>query len=453
MKKSLLLLSLLAMYGGEPARAAVSLRSAIEKSMARNPAIKAAASHVAVARTDFQEIRSLRYPRLSVRTQVMRSDNSVFVFGTLLEQQSFGAQNFAIDSLNHPDSITNIKNALDVGVPLFSAFEISSGEKIRRLMMERAQEEYTAADQEVRYRVVEAFLSVLQKQEKKRLLEERVRSAQNEVEDARRLNAKGLVLGSDFYAAQAILSSLQARTLQAEKEMEGATDLLAVLMGESVSTIEDLTGRLEHVRYTIDEKNDFVAAALASRKDLKGAQLQVSASTLIYNQSRRSVLPRVEAFASLETNTEDFGSNPNNHMYGVRSHVPLGDPSYFAHRSQAKSNIQMSQSQQAIIEDQIRMDVISALKRVQAAQASLPLVEKAVEQSQRSLELFRPLYKEGRQSILDVLKAEEGLATAQEGLNENRFQIHLGYASLHRSMGRFDSDVIDTIQSQLETAP
>jgi outer membrane protein TolC len=167
-------------------------------------------------------------------------------------------------------------------------------------------------------------------------------------------------------------------------------------------------------------------------------------------QSRRSVLPHVEAFASIETNTEDFDSNPSNHTIGVRSQFPIGDPAYFSRRSQADSYSRLAQSQQESIEDRIRTDVVTALKTYQAATTSLPLMSAAVEQAQTSLKLFRPLYKEGRQSILDVLRAEDGLAQTQAAWLQTQAQVHLGYARLQWAIGQFGSSTVKTIASKLE---
>ena len=43
-----------------------------------------------------------------------RSNQPVFVFGSLLAQSRFGASNFAIESLNHPDTVNNFRGALMV---------------------------------------------------------------------------------------------------------------------------------------------------------------------------------------------------------------------------------------------------------------------------------------------------------------------------------------------------
>lgn len=429
------------------------LESVVDRVLARNPTLNMAQLQVEKAKSDWGEVRSLRLPKLAIRSALIRGDNPVYVFGSLLEQESFGPENFAIDSLNNPDYLTNIKNALDLGLPIFMGFEISTGEKIRKLYIEQSREQYGMIEQKTLFDAMMGYLAVLRTQEKCRMLVERLESANRELVDAKKLNAKGLVLGSDYFAAQAILSGLKARHSQALVEFETAKKSLAIVMGEPLSSTETFKGGLSESRYKINEENDWIKTAFSNRRDLRIVDLQNSMADLSYDQSKRGFYPKIEAFASLETNTEDFESNPTNRMVGVRSHFPIGDPSYFSRRSQAKTNAQLASSQKKSIEESVRLEVLNALQNYLSALSSLSFVQNAVEESKKSLEMFRPLYREGRQSILDVLKAEEGLVRAQEALIDNQFQIHGGYARLQLVIGELGPSTLQMVQANLEKVP
>lgn len=431
---------------------AESLSAVVEKVARQNPDLKGARARIDGAESEFGGIRSLRYPRLAVRSSFMRGDNPVYVFGSLLEQQAFGPQNFAIESLNNPSDLTNIKNALDLGVPLFMAFEVSTGEKIRRWGIAQAQEQLGAIDQSVRFQAINGYLVVLWKQDLWKALTDRVEAAQKEVEDARRLNAKGLVLGSDFYAAQAIFSSLRAQQIQCQKELDAAKKRLGIMMGEP-SEVVNLSGSLSPSGYSVEKEEALIAQALATRRDVKEADLLISMAEENVGQSGRSLLPKIEAFASLETNTEDFESNPTNRTVGVRSYFPIGDPTYFSRKANAQAEARAARSRKEGVEESIRQEVTGALHIYEGALSSLPLVQEAVGQAEKSLELFRPLYREGRQSILDVLRAEEGLVRAQQALYENLYHLHSGFARLLLVTGKLEPSSIKEIENQLVAQP
>ncbi|HSR13581.1 MAG TPA: TolC family protein, partial [Thermodesulfobacteriota bacterium] len=104
---------------GPPATAAaegrrLSLKEAVDLALERNPAIRAAASGRKIADAQLSEARAGRWPLVQFSETFTRSNNPVFVFGSLLEQHRFTAQNFDIGNLNHPDSINNYRTALNL---------------------------------------------------------------------------------------------------------------------------------------------------------------------------------------------------------------------------------------------------------------------------------------------------------------------------------------------------
>ena len=56
---------------------------------------------------------------MEVAESWQRGNQPVFVFGSLLSQGRFEAQNFALAALNHPDAVDNVRSAVSVEQPLF----------------------------------------------------------------------------------------------------------------------------------------------------------------------------------------------------------------------------------------------------------------------------------------------------------------------------------------------
>ena len=89
------------------------------------------------------------------------------------------------------------------------------------------------------------------------------------------------------------------------------------------------------------------------------------------------------------------------------------------------------------------------------AQALLAyILDKAEENAARSLELFRPLYREGRQSVLEVIRAEEALAKSRTAKMDALLGLHLTYARLMAASGQLNEAAVAAIASSLkETRP
>ena len=441
-------LALIWILAAHPA-AAGELSRVMDAALARSPALEATRARTRQAEAALSESKASRLPKLSARTSLVRGDDPVYVFGSLLQQRSFGPQNFDIGSLNQPGYLTNVKSSLELGVPIFTAFGTKTRLDLGRLGVDEARLGTDAAGTELRARSLETYLRVLLDQQTLGALDERLGSAARELEEARRLKERGVVLGSDFYAAQAILGGLLAWRTQVQGDLEAQKAGLAVLTGRE----EALSATLMDSPYKVSSASEVVREALERRLELRQAELAGSAAKVLSRQASASILPVVEAFAALETDTRDFSSNPTSRMFGLRAAFPFGDPAYPARRAQAAAEVDAARASKQALEDEVREQVARSRALYGGAEAALPGLKDTAERAHRSLELFRPLYREGRQSVLEVLRAEEGLARAQAAYLETMFRLHAGYGRLMAAAGALDETAAAAIESRLGAAP
>ncbi|MBK8574475.1 MAG: TolC family protein [Elusimicrobia bacterium] len=187
-----------------------------------------------------------------------------------------------------------------------------------------------------------------------------------------------------------------------------------------------------------------------NRADVRSSALAAEQAEVAAFKERSTFWPRVDAMAQAETNTEDFSSNPSNRLVMVQAQWALGDPAYVARRKKAADASQASRQQQAAIEERARIEILQSLRRYEGARDTLPLLTETVENAKQSLALFRPLYREGRQSILDVLRAEEGLARADALRLEAVAQLHLQRARTLAAAGILDEGALGALSAALE---
>jgi len=148
------------LYMAQPVLAAASsgFAVAVDAILSHNSGIKAAEAKIRQAEAGRREAQAMRLPMLSARSQFTRGDQPVYVFGSLMEQGRFGPQNFAIDALNHPGDLSNIQSGLDLGVPLFTGFELASAARLSELA--EAQAKRATLDSGVHYASAIASLSI-----------------------------------------------------------------------------------------------------------------------------------------------------------------------------------------------------------------------------------------------------------------------------------------------------
>ena len=80
------------------AQSPLSLRDAVRAALANNKSLVASAAGEKAAEERIAQAQSGRLPKVNFSESFTRSDNPVFVFGTLLTQQRFGPGNFEINA-------------------------------------------------------------------------------------------------------------------------------------------------------------------------------------------------------------------------------------------------------------------------------------------------------------------------------------------------------------------
>ena len=162
-----------------------------------------------------------------------------------------------------------------------------------------------------------------------------------------------------------------------------------------------------------------------------------------------SVLPTVEAFGSWETNSESLSEFRDNRMLGLRLTLPLGDPGYFARKNAAKAQAAMAAARLDEARRQASVEVMDSLNNFAAARESLPVAKETVEKARQSLELFRPLYRQGRQSVLEVLRAQAAVLQAEAGYYETLYKLNLYHAQALLAAEKLDAAAVAEMSSKL----
>ncbi|MCR4297096.1 MAG: TolC family protein, partial [Elusimicrobia bacterium] len=280
-------------------------------------------------------------------------------------------------------------------------------------------------------------------------IDARLATARAAVDSAERLRKQGLVLGSDHQAALAVLSGLKAWRARAAAEREAHRAELGVLLGGAAP---ETTGSLSDWEPPLESDADLVAAALASRPDLRAAGLRTRAAGVRRDGARHSLLPTVDAFAAVNNSADGFGSGAASRLVGVRASLLFGDPAYGSRRARAAADEAAAAAAKAGAEDAARGEVLARAAGLRGLAAALPELREALARARESLERVRPLYREGRQSVLEVLRAEEAVARLEEARLETVYRRRAEWASLRAAQGLFDAGAVAVLSRSLEAS-
>ncbi|OGR41269.1 MAG: hypothetical protein A2X35_07715 [Elusimicrobia bacterium GWA2_61_42] len=419
----------------------------MEQGLKADNVLKEQAARVSGAKAGLSQARLARLGGFKLKGMYTDGTDPVYAFATAMKQGTFSMASMA--TINDPDPARNYMAGIEAGIPLFTGFAVSNAVKMGKLGTEAARSGYERARSGITFKITYQWLTVLLRARLAALAGESVKAAEAELKTAQMLKDKGMVLGSDYYGAEAILSTLRGYSLAWNMAQELEKEKLALTLGVDPSAGVEAAGALREAAYAGTNRGQLDAAAAGGRRDIKALEKMTALYKTSEASQKNSVLPVVEAFGSWETNSQSLSEFRDNRMLGLRLTLPLGDPAYFAKKDAARAETAAAASRLDEARKQASLEVAEALNNYKAAKENLPIARETLEKARQSLELFRPLYRQGRQSVLEVLRAQASVLQAEAHYYETLYKLNLYHAQTLLASETLDAGAVKEISDKL----
>lgn len=417
--------------------ATLTLRAAAGEALAHDPAIAAADARRTAAAAVTTEARAGRWPRIDAAETITRGNNPVFVFGSLLEQGAFSARHFDPSFLNAPDPLTNYRASLTARVALFDGQRTANAVRQAENAKGRADLELEDVRQRIRAEVVTRYYGLAVAQQKLEVAREAARAAEAGAKAARDRFELGLIVESDALSAEVQLAGFRQRVIAAEGDLAIARAALAMLLGRPAGDAIEAGAELPEQREPAG-MDEAVARALANRAAVKIAASGTSDAKLQLATSRASLLPRVDAFATLGASGGTFGDRNADHLEGVTVSIELFDRGRRSRIAAARAAIEGARAAETMARDAVTMEVIRAWHRLRVASESANVASNAVTQAEAAARIVRDRYDQGLTTITELLRVESALANARFELLAARYERTVAQTELQRATGELD---------------
>ncbi len=424
------------LWAQEPS--SLTLQQAVTIALEKNPVRKAALADTKVASAGAREARSLLMPRLTFSETATRGNDPVYVFGGKLRQQRFSATDFALNQLNTPTPFGNFSTRLGASWNLFDS--LASWRRVNQAerMKDVAGHQLERTDQEILFRVVEAYYGALLAKKQVELADHAAKTAQAILDRSRARFESGLVVESDLLTAQVRMAARQQELIRAKNNLALAGAQLNTAMGVPTDSSFQLTEALAEKALPVAPLEELERRGLASRPDLKQIQSQEAAQQQSVAVARSSFGPRLNAFASWEADNPTFvgGGGGNNWIGGIEMQLDLfqgGAKRAQLSREKALQERVSAMKQAAM--DGVRLEIRRAYYDADAARQQVEVARAAIAQAQESLRINQNRYEAGLTTITDLLGAEEAARRSQTDYWEALYRFHISYANLELASG------------------
>lgn len=321
-----------------------------------------------------------------------------------------------------------------------------------RFKQGKAQSNYAASvydsqRQEVIFRVVNAYIDLLFKQDLLALatVERDMYAEQRNVND--RMFQRGEGTKTDMLETQARLDGAEAQVLESTENLTVSRDTLATIIGAEVGEVDRLSPDFR-IRPSDGEAFEYwKKIAVETNPDIKAMTFNVEIAHQEYNKALAAYTPRVDFVATYGRTSSDAISTVNQDQIirsiGFQLNVPLYSGGQLsaqkrqtvANEEKAKADLQ-GQVDKILLE--LRKDygvLFSSVKRVDALMKSVASAELLITATEQSI-------KGGIRINLDALNAKQQLYTAKRDLAQARYNYLLTSLRMRASVGTLgDSDV------------
>lgn len=295
--------------------------------------------------------------------------------------------------------------------------------------------------QDVILQVEQGYYQVLGLQALQDANEDNVKDAQTSLDAAQQRKRSGLATIGDVYQAEAALAGARLALQQTEGNLAIARGQLAVAAGYSANAKLTLAPWQAQVIPKLPQQDiaSLMQQARAGRPELLASKAREHQAISSLEATRGQGLPTLELNANAGRNTSVFGdtrTSTNSYSAGVTLSVPLfagfGDRAAL-HQAQAEVDIAQATTRQ--LQQQVELEVWQAYQNLHTAAATLTTTAVQLKSAQQAADVTNARYKNGLNSILDMLSAQATLANARVQQVQARLNWFAAQAALGHAVG------------------
>ncbi len=418
----------------------ITLAEAIAQSLRNNRQLEETRLTLERAEAELREARAALYPNLSVRSNLVRTNQN-------------GTREVNNDEFNQDVNTTSLDGTVELNYNLFSSGRRSAQIKAAEAQIRLNQLEVERIMSELRLNVTEAYYNLQQADEEVRIAKSSVESSQKSLADAQALERAGVGTRFDVIRAQVQLANSQQELNQAISQQQIARRQLARLLSlpQSLNIVAaDPVAPGEDWSLSLEES---IVLAYKNRAELEQQLVQRDISELQRRAALASLGPQVDLFGNYQyswvnqsgdillSTSGDSTTRQGALAFGARMRWNLYDGGAASARArQQKKNMEIAETRFANQRNQVRFEVEQAFFNLQSNRSNIETAQIALEQAKESLRLARLRFQAGVGTQTDVLTADTELTRAEANLVRAILGYNRSLAAMQRAITNFAQD-------------
>lgn len=419
------LLALAAAFCAPCSASAETLMDAVEAAYANNPTLVEQRYRQKSTNESYVQTRAQYGPTLSI--------------GATARYDYFDRRNVASSDLNEGSV------SLSVRQPVYSGGRLRGALAEARANVRASQEVLRRVEGEVVQDVIAAYAAVLRDRQRLEVSRENVAALRGQLDERRARRRVRDVTVTDVAQADTRLAAGEAQLANAEAQYAVSRGDYLAVVGHEPGDLQPLP-ELPGLPPSIDEA---FAVAEAENANLAAARRNEEAARANVAEQRGAQRPSATISADAGQRGQLSPFDRRDLETVVTAQVTITQPLFQggAIRSRIRQAQNLDNAAQAIVDRARRsalQDVVIAWNRLAAARVAVVSGSRQVQAAQIAYAGMQREEQFGLRSTIEVLNAEQELASSQLSLLGNRYEEYLARSALLLAMGRLDARTVNS---------
>ncbi|MDO8588193.1 MAG: TolC family protein [Armatimonadota bacterium] len=289
--------------------------------------------------------------------------------------------------------------------------------------------------------VVEAYYQAVLERERVKVRERALAIAREVADGARKRADAGLVAEIEVSRAELRVARTRDELNLQNQAARGAMDRLMLAIGAGVGHGPELTDAISDAGVEAPGLGDAVKTALSNRGELGISDEQLSEKARELAMAKDRLRPGLDVVAGYNS-AGDFGGLTAGSIFGESDArmgldlvFPLDKRVTKEERDTASRQLNVLHTVRNFQMEQIAEQVRRAYRSLEAARASLEILDQNSKVAEENLGLAQRMVDEGLVSNRETLEAQESLTEVESGLLAAKTNVYLANLSLRYAMG------------------
>jgi len=405
----------------------LTLREAVDLSLKNNKLLKTGNTRIQAAIADVQEARERRLPDAGI--------NGSFL--ALPLKPDINLKTGGNSGGNTPRVSEVIYGMASISLPLYTGGKLKYGIESARFLEEAVKLDAENDRSMVIFNTINACINLYKAHQAITLVKENLAQSQQRVKDLSNLEKNGLLARNDLLKAELQSSNTELALLDAESNYKIACVNMNLMMGlpEQTELIPDKSGLAlpDSVKTTEEYEQD----ALQGRKDIAALLFRKKAAMLGIKNARADYYPGIAltgGYVAANIPKLLTVTNAVNIGIGIKYNIS----SLWKTKTkiqQAKLKVEQLQFSEAILDDNIRLQINQAYQGYLVSRKKIQVYEKAVLQATENYRITKNKYDNALATTTELLDADVALLQTKLSVTNAKADSFIAYNRLLQAAG------------------